>query len=70
MSEKGGVVGLSIDVILLATLGIAAVGLLITANMSGWGTTNTLIFGTILPLIVGVGFLLLILKRAGYKVTI
>lgn len=70
MSSKGGVVGLSVDVILLATLGIAAVGLLVTANMSGWGTTNTLIFGTVLPIIVGIGFLLLILKRAGYSVTI
>ncbi len=69
MSE-GGIVGLAIDVILLATLGIAAVSLLISANMTGWGTTNTMIFGTILPLIVGIAFLLLILKRAGYQVKI
>jgi hypothetical protein len=67
---KGGVVGLSIDVIILATLGVTAVGLLISGAANVTGTTNILIFGTVLPIIVGVGFLLLILKRAGYEVRI
>lgn len=65
---KGGSVGLSIEVLLIATIGVAAVGMLVTANTTGWGTTNILVFGTILPLIVGIAFLLLILDRAGYKV--
>jgi len=67
--SSGGVVGLSIDVILLATLGVTAVGLIVSANYTGWGTTETLLFQTVMVIIVAVAFIILLLKRVGYKVS-
>lgn len=61
-------VGLSIEVILIATLGIAAVGLVVNANYSGWSSTTTLLFQTVLVIIIAVAFILIVLARAGYKI--
>ena len=65
-----GAIGLSIELILLATLGVTAVGMIVTANYSGFGSTTTLLFQTVVPIVVAVGFIILILKKAGYTVEI
>lgn len=67
-TAEGGVVGLSVDVILLATLGVAAVGLVINANYTNWDATSKLLFQTVIVIIIAVAFILLLLKRAGYSV--
>lgn len=66
----GGTVGLAIEVIFIATLGVAAVGLVVNANYSGWDSTSKLLFQTVLVIIIAIAFILLVLRRAGYHVAI
>ena len=66
--KSGGAIGLSIEVIFIATLGISAVSLVINANYTGWDATSKLIFQTVMVIVIGVSFLLIILNRAGYKI--
>lgn len=68
MAGGHSVVGLAIEVILIATLGIAAMGLLATANYTGWGTVPTMMFQVVLPIIICVAFIVLILKKVGWSV--
>lgn len=65
---KGGAVGLSIEVILIASLGVSAVSLIVNANYTSWDATSKLLFQSIMVIIIAVAFIILILARAGYKV--
>ena len=67
---SGSVIGLAIEVIFIATLGVTATSLVINANYTGWDATTKMIFQTVMVIVIGVAFLLLILARAGYKVKI
>jgi hypothetical protein len=68
--KSGGAIGLSIEVIFIATLGIAAVGLVINANYTNWDATSKLMFQTVMVIVIAVAFLLIVLNRAGYKVNL
>jgi len=68
MVKAGGSVGLSIEVILIASLGVSAVSLIVNANYTGWDATSTLLFQSVMVIIIAVAFIILILARAGYKI--
>ncbi len=65
---SGGTIGLSIELIFIATIGIAAVGLIINANYTNWDSTSKLMVQSVLVIVVGIAFILLVLKRVGYNV--
>ena len=64
----GGAIGLSIEVFFIALIGVAATSSLINANYTGWDSTSTLIFKSVMVVMIGVAFLLIVLNRAGYKI--
>ncbi len=64
------VIGLSIEVFLAATLGLTAISLIQTGNYTSWGTTEKLVFQTVLSIVVIVAMILIFLKKAGYNIQI
>ena len=64
------VVGIAVEAILFATLGVAAIGLVQNANYTGWDATVKLMAQTVSSLIVVIAVILGFLKTAGYHIKI
>lgn len=64
------VVGIAVEAILFATLGVAAIGLVQSANYTGWDATVKLLAQTVTCLIIVIAVVLGFLKTAGYHVKI
>jgi hypothetical protein len=66
----GSTIGISVEAILFATLGVAAISLVQEANTSTWDPTVALLGKTVVGMIIVIACILSFLKTAGYKVNI
>jgi len=62
------VIGIAVEAILFATLGVAAIGLVQGANYTGWDATVKLLAQTVSSIIIVISVILGFLKTAGYEV--
>ena len=62
------VIGIAVEAILFATLGVTAINLIANGNYTGVDATTKLIAQTVSSIIVVVAVILLFLKRAGYTI--
>lgn len=59
------VVNISIGLILLATIGVAAIGLIANANTTGWDASVITLFQTVTPIVAIIAVVLFFLRRTG-----
>lgn len=69
-STSGGIIGVSIEVIFIATIGTVATGLLVNANYTNWSDIQTMMFKTVMVIVIAVSSLIIVLNRAGHKIDI
>ena len=62
------VIGIAIEAIFFATLGITSINLIAAGNWTGVDATTKLVGTTVASIIIMIAVVLLFLKRAGYTV--